>query len=394
MSKTSVLRAEQQYLINQMLFNAMFTGEQPFVVFKIRRSHLLDDAIYHINSCAPHELKRPLKVVFQGEEGVDQGGLTSEFLSLLVKELIHPRFGLFTYHEDARLIYYDTADTQPIATSAVSAAVSHLRPLDPTKKDMYFIAGLVFGLALYNGVSVAANFPLALYKHLLRQTVTLEDFMQLDPIAGRSLEMVASYEGDMSELELTFEASIGTLNVNLLPVGNAIPVTIDNRLDYVTRYVDYALNTLASQQIDNFVNGFRSICDGRAIKLFTAMDLELVLVGTPNLNFADLEQTARYEGGYSASQPTIKQFWEVLNELNPDEKRAFLQFTTGSSRSPLGGLSQLRLLIQRAGPDTENLPTGHTCFHAILLPEYASKQKMEKKIKLALLHGQEGFGLQ
>lgn len=44
------------------------------------------------------------------------------------------------------------------------------------------------------------------------------------------------------------------------------------------------------------------------------------------------------------------------------------QFTTGSDRAPVGGLGRLPLLIQRAGPDTEHLPTAHTCFNALLLP--------------------------
>lgn len=44
------------------------------------------------------------------------------------------------------------------------------------------------------------------------------------------------------------------------------------------------------------------------------------------------------------------------------------QFTTGSDRAPVGGLGRLPLLIQRSGPDTEHLPTSHTCFNALLLP--------------------------
>lgn len=49
-------------------------------------------------------------------------------------------------------------------------------------------------------------------------------------------------------------------------------------------------------------------------------------------------------------------------------RRPQLQFTTGSDRAPVGGLGRLPLLIQRSGPDTEHLPTAHTCFNALLLP--------------------------
>ena len=36
-----------------------------------------------------------------------------------------------------------------------------------------------------------------------------------------------------------------------------------------------------------------------------------------------------------------------------DEKKKLLFFTTGSSRAPIGGLSELRFVIQRMGPDTD-----------------------------------------
>lgn len=55
----------------------------------------------------------------------------------------------------------------------------------------------------------------------------------------------------------------------------------------------------------------------------------------------------------------VRWFWEVLHGLSLEQKRTFLQFTTGSDRAPVGGLAKLPLLIQRAGPDT-----GGTVFRA------------------------------
>ena len=52
------------------------------------------------------------------------------------------------------------------------------------------------------------------------------------------------------------------------------------------------------------------------------------------------------------------------------EKQNFLMFMSGSRRSPLGGLGALRMTLQRAGPDSDSLPSAHTCFHTLLLPEY------------------------
>jgi ubiquitin-protein ligase E3 A len=76
-----------------------------------------------------------------------------------------------------------------------------------------------------------------------------------------------------------------------------------------------------------------------------------------------------------------------------DEKKRFLKFFTGSDRSPIGGLGTLRCLIQRAGPDSDRLPTSHTCFNTLLLPEYTTRAKLARLLRTAI-NNAEGFGLQ
>lgn len=49
--------------------------------------------------------------------------------------------------------------------------------------------------------------------------------------------------------------------------------------------------------------------------------------------------------------------------------------------------------MQRAGPDSDKLPTAHTCFNALLLPEYGSRDKLRSKLLTAIQNAQ-GFGLQ
>ena len=44
-----------------------------------------------------------------------------------------------------------------------------------------------------------------------------------------------------------------------------------------------------------------------------------------------------------------------MHEFDDDQKKKLLQFTTGSDRVPIGGLSKLRLIIARNGPDSERL---------------------------------------
>ena len=54
----------------------------------------------------------------------------------------------------------------------------------------------------------------------------------------------------------------------------------------------------------------------------------------------------------------------------------------------LSGLMQ----VQRSGPDADRLPTAHTCFNALLLPEYHTRAKLRNHLLLAIENA-EGFGL-
>jgi ubiquitin-protein ligase E3 A len=78
--------------------------------------------------------------------------------------------------------------------------------------------------------------------------------------------------------------------------------------------------------------------------------------------------------------------------MTDDEKKKFLQFTTGCDRAPVSGLKTLPLYVGRHGPDTDRLPTAHTCFNHLLVPEYISKEKFRIKL-LTAIQNAEGFGL-
>lgn len=47
-----------------------------------------------------------VQVVFVGEEAVDAGGVRKEFFLLIMKELLDPKYGMFRYYEESRLIWF------------------------------------------------------------------------------------------------------------------------------------------------------------------------------------------------------------------------------------------------------------------------------------------------
>ena len=89
----------------------------------------------------------------------------------------------------------------------------------------------------------------------------------------------------------------------------------------------------------------------------------------------------------------FKHFWQVVHSMGVDEQRKMLFFATGCDRAPVGGLGKLKFVLQRAGDDSMALPTAHTCFNLLSMPEYTSRAKLRDRLSVAINNAQ-GFGLQ
>ena len=49
----------------------------------------------------------------------------------------------------------------------------------------------------------------------------------------------------------------------------------------------------------------------------------------------------------------LSNFWEIVREFTDMQKKQLLAFVTGSDRIPIGGLSKLRFVIVKNGPDSD-----------------------------------------
>ena len=68
------------------------------------------------------------------------------------------------------------------------------------------------------------------------------------------------------------------------------------------------------------------------------------LIFLQNYDFDELERSTEYDGGFEKHSQTIRDFWAVVHDLSDVNKRTLLQFTTGSDRAPMGGLSKLKMV--------------------------------------------------
>ncbi|XP_025146202.1 probable E3 ubiquitin-protein ligase HERC3 isoform X2 [Bubalus kerabau] len=353
-------------------------ARSPFLVLHVRRSNLVGDALRELSIHSDIDLKKPLKVIFDGEEAVDAGGVTKEFFLLLLKELLNPIYGMFTYYQDSNLLWF--SDT---------CFVEH---------NWFHLIGITCGLAIYNSTVVDLHFPLALYKKLLNVKPGLEDLKELSPTEGRSLQELLDYPGE--DIEETFclnfticRESYGVIEQKkLIPGGDKVTVCKENRQEFVDAYVNYVFQISVHEWYTAFSSGFLKVCGGKVLELFQPSELRAMMVGNSSYNWEELEETAIYKGDYSATHPTVKLFWETFHELPLEKKKKFLLFLTGSDRIPIYGMASLQIVIQSTASGEEYLPVAHTCYNLLDLPKYSSKEVLRARLTQAL-DNYEGFSL-
>ncbi|XP_031678141.1 ubiquitin-protein ligase E3A isoform X2 [Oncorhynchus kisutch] len=363
---------------------SLVQGQQlnPYLRLKVRRDHIIDDALVRLEMIAienPADLRKQLFVEFEGEQGVDEGGVSKEFFQLVLEEMFNPDIGMFTYDEFTKLFWFN--------------------PPSLENEAQFTLIGIVLGLAIYNNCILDVHFPMVVYRKLMGKKGTYLDLTDSHPVQYQSLKELLDYEGDVEEdMMITFQISQTDLfgdpiTYDLKENGDKIPVSVDNRKEFVSLYSDYILNKSVERQFKAFRRGFQMVTNESPLKcLFRPEEVELLICGSRNLDFHALEETTEYDGGYNKDCHIIKDFWETVHSFGEEDKRLFLQFTTGTDRAPVGGLGKLKMIIAKNGPDTDRLPTSHTCFNALLLPEYDTKEKLKERLLKAITYA-KGFGM-
>ncbi|XP_068614172.1 probable E3 ubiquitin-protein ligase HERC3 [Brachionichthys hirsutus] len=353
-------------------------ARNPYLVLHVRRNHLVSDTLRELTMYSDVDLKKPLKVIFDGEEAVDAGGLTKEFFLLLLKELMDPVYGMFTHHKESNLLWFSDKCF--------------------VEQNWFHLIGIICGLAIYNATVVDLPFPLALYKKLLDVSPTMEDLKELSPTEARSLQQLLDYEG--GDLEETFLLTFAITRENygmtevkeLIPGGENISVDKNNRKDFVKAYLLYVFTNSVSEQYSAFSSGFLKVCGGEILSLFQPSELMAMVVGNNNYNWEEMEKNAIYKGEYTATHPTVRFFWAVFHEFPLEKKKQFLLFLTGSDRIPIHGMESMRITIQSTAAEEHYLPVAHTCYNLLDMPCYRTEEILRRRLTRAV-EQYEGFSL-
>lgn len=351
---------------------------------KVRRQSIFEDSYRIINSVSKTDiLKTKLWIEFEGELGLDYGGLAREWFFLLSKEMFNPYYGLFEY---------SAMDNYTLQINPFSGLCNeeHL--------NYFKFIGKIAGMAVYHGKLLDAFFIRPFYKMMLQKPIDLKDMESVDTEYYNSLLWIK--ENDPSELMLTFcvdEETFGhTSQRELKPNGANIEVTDENKDEYIRLVIEWRFVSRVKEQMSSFLDGFGSICPLALLKIFDENELELLMCGIQNIDVKDWKKNTLYKGDYYANHIIVQWFWRAVLSFSNEMRSRLLQFVTGTSRVPMNGFKELygsngpqMFTIEKWGtPD--NYPRAHTCFNRLDLPPYESYAQLKDKLVTAI-EGSQGF---
>lgn len=186
------IRMYSERRINSIHTQLAGQPSNPYLKLRVRRDHIIDDALVELEMIAmgnPKDLKKQLVVEFIGEQGIDEGGVSKEFFQLVVEQIFNPDYGMFVYQDDTKTVWFNSTSFE--------------------NEAQFTLIGIVLGLAIYNNIILAVNFPMVVYRKLMGIRGSFADLHDWNPIIYNSLKSMLDYDGaDMEDLFMqTFQIS-------------------------------------------------------------------------------------------------------------------------------------------------------------------------------------------
>jgi E3 ubiquitin-protein ligase HUWE1 len=377
----------------------------PPLQLSVRRDQVFLDSFKSLYFKSAEEMKYgKLSIRFHGEEGVDAGGVTREWFQVIARQMFNADYALFV----------------PVASDRTTFHPNRLSSINPEHLMFFKFIGRIIGKALYEGRVLDCHFSRAVYKQIMSKQVNLKDMETLDLEYYKSLEWML--HNDITDIITeTFSTEVEAFGemqtVDLIENGREIPVTEENKHEYIRLITEHRLIGAVDEQLKEFLRGFHDIVPAELVSIFSEQELELLISGLPDINVDDWKNNTEYHN-YTAASPQIQWFWRAVRTFEKEEQAKLLQFVTGTSKVPLNGFKELegmngfsKFNIHRDYGSKDRLPSSHTCFNRkskhvptlhlrtlsdmnaeLDLPEYESYEDLRKALYTAMTAGGEYFG--
>ena len=143
-------------------------------------------------------------------------------------------------------------------------------------------------------------------------------------------------------------------------------------------------------QINSIRNGLSKIIPLSILQLFTGKELSMLVCGRKDVDIDLLRQNTKLSSDIKENTKEVRWLWEILHEMNPEEKIKFIKFCWAQERLPSSNEEYIKnqieftIKINKNEKNKNGFPRADTCFFNLELPYYTSKDIMKKNLLIAI----------
>ena len=311
-------------------------------------------------------LLRRFRVIFEGEHARDTGGVFKEWVRILSHSFLHDLTDWFAERDGFIQVSKDGG-----------LFLRHYEAL-----------GSLLAIAFQKGIQTPFRFPLVYYAKLLDQELKLGDIKKEDPQLFRTYMHLV-------EMDLDHTTEEGKDMYPIIFTEKDVEITEsateDNKVELILKKIN-SLTPGTARQFAQLKAGFNRLLPAEFLgPRITAHDLKAAMFSDVPISVTDLEAHMKVLKPLTPTSPLVERFWRVVRTFNDEELRELLVYVTATENAPLGGFAKLNppFTIRLVGEDLETfedkrLPTAHTCFNVIDLPNYPDEDTMRAKLLYAI----------
>ena len=293
--------------------------------------------------------------------------------------------------------------------------------------EQYEFLGVLMGICIRTGVHLTLDLCSLVWKLIANEKIDLEDIFQYDEGIYNIIKTIYYYGQNKDNKEKEMEKKENNAeNINDID-GNPInkeKEELDNIFNYNTiltdgtvkyfdnnikekkelilnkssqseriKYISMLLYNRLNEseiQINSIRNGLSKIIPFSVLQLFTGKELSMLVCGRKEVDIDLLHQNTKLSSELTENTKEVRWLWEILHEMNSEEKIKFIKFCWAQERLPSSNEEYIKNQIEFTIKSNKNeknkngFPRADTCFFNLELPNYTSKDIMKKNLLIAI----------
>lgn len=251
-------------------------------------------------------MQKVLRVTFKNEVSRDVGGISREFFTTIMKELLNESIGLFTLANTEQFSYKIAVDSYEIQ--------GH--------EELFHFFGKLLGKAMFDRIPLNLCLNRSIFNALVGK-ISPEDygvvkqFKHVDSEVANSLSYVLDQNleefGDAMEFYFTTTHEITYNEVELKQGGANLRVTDANKQEFARLKCHYHAYVACKKQLEQIRKGFYEVIPHSWIKFFSVDELETFMCGLQTIDLADWKMNTETRGFSNIIKSlTLYRFWQIM----------------------------------------------------------------------------------